>query len=685
MNKLNHYLYQITCLILVFFFALVFFMTLGNLSHMEPLSAHLTGILRLIFLSGGAVLLLGLIFMLTNRLKELSSRNRAFCLLILSGTGILLQLFLILKLRPTLQCDALKPVDLAVSLLNGGSLKQSVFYDYFTIYPHNLPLTLYILQLFKCFRFLGFPQKHFMILLQCFNLLLIDLSLVTAYFFLKKKSGIRVSSNFALLCVLNPLLYYYPVFFYTQVLSMPLFLFLTVLFFQLLDAKTPFGHLGYGALYGITLFFGWKIRFLTLIAPIAGILYLLFCKRETKPSWKAVLLIFLGMTVTFSCCTCVQKAQTEQYQLSTSEDLAFPVHHWLMMGLQGDGSYNYIDEAFTSALPSKEVRMTEATRVIKERLNDLRPGGLLRLWGRKLSVTWADGYDDYASNLLYVKHSSRINDWLTGKYAFVLAGYLHIYNCMSWFLLLFCAIQLLRRKLSGVSYCICLTILGGMIFHLFWEAGEAYSMPFALLMISGASIGFDCLWLPSVRAYLTKKNIKRIAALAAFCFSGVCIFSAAACTKEPYEVTKIRAKQSMLAGDYIYLENGQVLTQTITCERPFNQLSVQNKYYDTAGEDAVITLKLFDSSHNCILEEQLPLTEIITSSEFTFERVIPHGSEIYTVEISGTSIPDGCRGALTAYHTGNWDVYLEGTLSLDGTLLENTDLCFTLSDTTNET
>lgn len=684
MKNIHLSLYRITCMIVIFFFGVVFFMSLGTISHMEPVSAHFKGILTPLFLLSGSCLLLDVLLTLSKWLRELSVQNRRLCLLGFAGICIFLQLFVILKIRPCLQADALKPVDTALFLLKGGALSDSPFYEYFAIYPHNLPLTLYILYLFKLFKALGISESSYMVLLQLLNLLLLDLSLWNAYTFLKKRAGLRVSTGFALLCTWNPLLWYYPVFFYTQVLSMPIFLFLITLFFELLDADTAGKQIGYGILYGITLFFGWKIRFLTLITPIACAMYLFFHKREKKTSPKALALVLLSLALAFGGCSVVHDTLMSENALSIEEAQAFPVQHWLMMGLGGDGSYDYTDEAFTKAIPTKEARITETTAVIKDRLNELQLLGVLRLWGRKLSNTWADGYDDYASNLAYAKHSTPLNDWISGKYAFVPAGYLHIYNCMSWLLLLLCSISLLQKKLPGFTYAVCITILGGMMFHLLWEAGEQYSMPFASLLLIAAALGFDSLSLPSIQKRLSGKSCRVSYGAAFLIFVGLLISCTVFLTKEPYEVRETRATQNTLAGDYIYLEHGETLTQTFTCERPFNELMIQYKYYGSLDDDAQITLRLLDASGNRITEEILPLSEIIVRSEVTFDRVIPKASERYTIEITGTNIPEGCRGAFTAYHTGNWDTYPEGSLSQNDNVLKNIDLCFTLTDHTKK-
>lgn len=685
MKQINNLFYKITCAILIFFFACVFLQTTGNLSHMEIFSTAWTGLWKPLFLLSGAALLLLVILGLLKLLNSISAKRKTAVLIALGCIGIALQLALIFGVRPILQYDALKPVDTAMSLLKGLPLASSEYYDYFSIYPHNLPLTLYIFCIFKAAQAVGIAEADYILVLQLLNVLLLDFALVQLYRLIKMRAGKNASLGYALLCFLNPLLYYYPVFFYTQVLSIPIFVLMITLFFQILDADTLKKQIFYGACYGMVLFFGWKIRFFTLITLISCAMYLWFHNGRSRLSGKAVAITALSALLMFTCCAGVNHALMEKYSLSTEEEKAFPIQHWIMMGLQGDGTFYYVDEDFTKAIPTKEERAAANTEMIRERVEDLGFAGLLQLWGRKLSITWADGFDDYASNLTLVRHYSSVNDWLSGYLAEFPAAYLHIYNCMSWLLLTLCAVKLFQRKLSDFAYVICITILGGMMFHLIWEAGEQYSMPFALLMIAGASMGLDTLSLPSVRRVFTKKRLTAVCAssAAAMAASIVClIFSL---TGKAFEVTEIGTIQNLVAGDYIYLENGQTLTQTVTCSRAFNTLTLRYKYYDDTEGEAIITLRLLDSGGRCITEEVLPLENIIIIENFSFPEVTPDGSETYTIELVGTKIPDGSRGGFTAYHTGFWDTYPEGEAALDGATVENSDICFELTNRTERT
>lgn len=266
---------------MIFFFGCIFLQTTVNLSHMELMGTFLGGIKKPLFILSGAALLLLIFYMLNKLLCNLSIRQRKTALAVMAAFGVFLQLLLILGLRPCLQYDSLKPVDTAIAMMKGVPLAATQYYSYFTIYPHNVALSLYIMLVLKTADAFGIASDNYVVLLQIINCVLFDLALMQLYTLLKRHFGIQKSAAFALLCLLNPLVYYYPVFFYTQSLSIPLFVFLITVFHKILNAKNMKKRVLYSAVYGIILFFAWKIRFLTLITLIACAMFL-FSGNPTK-------------------------------------------------------------------------------------------------------------------------------------------------------------------------------------------------------------------------------------------------------------------------------------------------------------------------------------------------------------------------------------------------------------------
>ena len=683
-SSVKHYLYKITCCIMCFFFGLIFLQTTANSGHMEVLSSLLTGIRKPLFLLGGALLLTFLLTRLSHTLHQASDKTQKMVLILFAVIGISLQLALILGLQPCLQYDALKPVDTAIAMLKGTPLAATEYYKYFSSYPHNVPLTLYIMCIFKIAGVFGVSESSYILLLQLINCLLFDFALIHIFRMLKNIYGRPLALSFGLLCFFNPLLYYYPVFFYTQVLSIPLFVLLITVFFKVINADSLKHRIFYGACYGVILFFGWKIRFFTLITLIACGMFLLFRQPIHKPDYKKLFGISFSILFSFFICFAANEFLMEKYTVHTEKTQAFPVHHWIMMGLQGDGTFYYADEDFTSAFPGKDSRIEENTRIIKERLDHLGLGGLLQLWGRKLNITWSDGIDDYASNLTLVKNYGPLNDFLTGYRSEFLAAYLHIYNCMIWMFLTRCAVKLFKKKYADFIYAICITVLGGILFHLIWEAGEPYSMPFVFLILGGASFGMESLTTPvSEKKFKKYTNRAALGILAAF---SVCILSIApslASTAVP--VTEMAAIQNLVGGEFLYLTSGDTITQTFLASREFNTLTLRYKYYEESEGEVLATMLLYDQNGTCLTEQVMPMPDAVTLIDFTFPAISPNGTEEYTIELSAAKVPDSSKIGFTAYNTGNWDTYKHGHLFQNGIEVPQADICFELTNQCSRT
>lgn len=677
-EKVNLFFYKATCRIMLFFFGLIFLQTTRNVTHMDILGAQLTGIRAPLFFLSGALLLLGLVFFLTVFLKKRSCKVQTVTLLLLAFLGICFQAFFILWLRPCLQYDALKPVDTAIAMLGGTPLAATEYYRYFSFYPHNVPLTLYIMCIFKIAGFLGIAESHYIILLQLINCVLLDLALFTMYSMIRRCYGNEKSLFFGVLCFLNPLVYYYPVFFYTQVLSIPLFVLLITEFFKLVHAKTAKERILHSIFFGIVLFFGWKIRFFTLITLIAAALYLWFRKNEHKRNPKTLFCMLTGVLLSFMLCVGVNELLETKYTIHTEETQAFPVQHWIMMGLQGDGTFSYLDEDFTSAFPGKDSRAEKNVEIIRQRLKSLGMSGLLNLWSQKLAVTWSDGYDDYSSNLTLVDHYDDFYDLICGDDSEPLTAYLHIYNCMLWLLLAFCAVNLLRQTHADFIYTVSVTLLGGILFHLIWEAGEPYSMPFVLLMIGGASIGSEGICSLQNRFPIRRLPLKVLTCSALF-FLGT-IFSvmpSLKATEHPTE--KIASIQSLVGGSFLSLEAGETITQTVTASRAFNTITLRYQYEPESGEESSVLLRFYDENGTCLDEQSLPVQGAVTVTDFPIPTVDPAGSKTYTIELCAKQALPDTLVTVTCYNTGNWDVYAHGAAYQNETEIPKADLYFSLS------
>lgn len=669
MNRFLSAIYKLICLIMLVFFGYVYLGTLGNLSHMPVISSQLnTGNTVCLFLIGTLTPFLLLIYF--------SGEQRRKFLWCLAVLGIFVQIFVIWGIRPSLRYDSLTPVDTAIGLLNGKSLIQSPYYEYLTIYPHNLPLTAYIFVLLKAAGFLGIPENCYILLLQSISCLLIDLSIFGIYRLLDRHENRQLASGFLFLCVVNPLLYYYPVFFYTQVLCIPIICGLILLFFGIMDAASKKKRLFYCVLYGIVLFLGIKIRILALIAPIACCIYLFLKKRWDIFIKKETFLCLAAFLSAFIICFFANNLLLDHYSIRTDESLSFPAHHWIMMGLGENGTYNFDDEQFTSSIGTKEERIQADTIVIKERLQDLKFAGLMKLWANKLVITWSDGYDDFADNLVLSQDYRGFHDYLCGSKNELLVGWLHIYHSFCCLLLTVCIILQFLKKTPSMLFIPCLTLLGGMLFHLLWETGEAYSMPFALLVIWGAAGSMEITTYPVFNKNFTFGKKVLVALTLCGNFFLLTQLRPILCDLE-FEQIKTAAIQDLSEGELLNLSKQDTLVQTFSTSRAFDRISLQYRYLSDRVEEALVLITLKDTAGNTLFQETVSCH--VGYDGFIlceFPLISPKENDTFSIELQPVQVPLDAHLSFSSYNTGNWDVYQPGKLFRNNVEVPNGDLTF---------
>lgn len=669
MNKFLTVIYKLICLIMLVLFGYVYFGTLGNLSHMPIISSQLnTGNTICLFLFGTLTLFLLFIYF--------SGEQRRKFLWCLAALGIFVQIFVIWGIRPSLRYDSLTPVDTAIGLLNGKGLIHSPYYEYLTIYPHNLPLTAYIFVLLKAARFLGIPENCYILLLQSISCILIDLSIMGIYRLLERYESKQQASGFLFLCVVNPLLYYYPVFFYTQVLCIPIICGLIILFFCIMETNSKKKRIFYSVLYGIVLFLGIRIRILALIAPIACCIYLFLKKRWDIVIKKETYLCVAAVLSAFLLCSFTNNLLLEHYSIRTDESLSFPAHHWVMMGLGENGAYNFDDELFTSNAGSKEERIQADTLVIKERLQDLKFTGLMNLWAKKLVITWSDGYDDFADNLVLSQDYRNYHDYLCGSKNELLVGWIHIYHSFCCLLLTLCMVLQFLKKTPAMIFIPCLTLLGGMLFHLIWETGEAYSMPFALLVIAGAAGSLSI----SSSPVFCKKFSSSKKVLIAFTLCGnifLLMQLKPILFDYDFEQVKTAAIQDLSEGDLLFLSEQDILIQTFSTSRAFDRVSLQYQYLSDCEEEALVLISLKDTAGNTLFQETVSCHVGYDEPVLCeFPLVSPKENDTFFIELQPVQVPADAKLSFSSYNTGNWDVYQPGKLFRNDMEVPGGDLTF---------
>ena len=213
------------------------------------------------------------IFRLLQRLGAKGlKRTAVICMLILTA-GQLILLFLV---QPMLRYDSLKTFDMAVEMLKTHAVSETYETGYFARYTNNYPIVLltywFLLVLSKC----GVPQSLFMPAVQLVNIACITGSIWLGYLLVKELRGRLKAVFYLVVCALCPLSYVWAGFFYTTTCSIPCLMGILYLYLRIPKAAAVWKRSLLGALAGLLLILGYKLRATTMIAGIAvGILILM--------------------------------------------------------------------------------------------------------------------------------------------------------------------------------------------------------------------------------------------------------------------------------------------------------------------------------------------------------------------------------------------------------------------------
>ena len=362
---------------------------------------------------------------------------------------------------------------------------QVMFGEYFyNNYPNNIGITLALGYIFKIFSFLGGTDYlNFAILI---NIIIIDITVVLIYLFKNKMYGEIVSTTISMLMILITPLYTYTTIVYTDTLSMIFPLIIFYIYYIFIDNNSKGNNLAALAI-GIIISLGVIIKTNVVLGLIALIIYIIFTKRNIKEILKIVITIVISFILTFN----IYKIIAQRHIPIPLSEAGFPYTHWVMMGLDGNGSYNPNDVDFTQNIEGKENKKKANIQEIKTRLSKYGVSGYLQFLNGKLKYTWSDG-------TLFAPEKLRRSPIENNRYQNYIIGEdrdIYLYVSQSSYivvlgLILLGAISLFKKEIN-INYLFNIAIVGVVLFLILWETRSRYIVCFLPILILSASNGLN--------------------------------------------------------------------------------------------------------------------------------------------------------------------------------------------------
>lgn len=718
----------------------------GGCSAFEQLPVILRGICMLL-----SVMLLTMgYFFLGKKLISLPEQKLKQIAMMTGACMFVLQMVFVMLAKAGIRYDSLKVVDEAIALFSQPGIQETDLEGYFARYANNYAMTIMTHWFIKIFRMIGLIRQDFsnaVIVLQFINVLFVDVAFAGCYAFINKYFSKAKAVLFLLYMVFNPLSYVWLPFYYTNTCSMAFAIWGIYLLYAVFDlicekndkiakqAETKI--VLYTMLAGIIFYFGYKLRATVAIALIAAVIGL-YC-RGKRINLKSFILVLLLFSISFGGTKIIYGAVEDHYLAFDETDTAFPLTHWIAMGLNelGDGSFNANDEQRTMSYFTAQEKKDATVSLLKERANELGALGIAKLYMRKLSNTYADGAGGYHSELNISSDYGMLWQIVYGVHRDPVLLWTQIFYLMSILCSIFAVVSFFQKRLPVEGFVLLLLLTGSYLFQMIWESATIYSI--GTMYLNGCMVALGLpLWkmkhpaentikkkslIPAddaVEEYTLitaekvvekdvsifsegiikkqsllsanifgknrkcKKDYRIVITLCVILFGilglGILIGKLA---KTDYVEVSVSVDQFLFqAQEYPALSDGQCITQTFESEKDFSIISFQVRNLTGAYNDSVYMISLCDQNGNCLQKQQLIGSETTDYGfcPLCFQNV--RGVTKYEIRIEKESGEDDL--IFLYYDTGHYDTYQKGKMT--GPMIEGelADLLFEVYDREEE-
>lgn len=242
-----------------------------------------------------------------------------------------------------------------------------------------------------------------------------------------------------------------------------------------------------------------KLNLLIFFVAIAAVWVLELLRHRSLKSLVCLLLVTISV---FTVSRLPQSLYESRSGKSFGEGI--PMIAWMAMGLTeghaGPGWYNetYTVTAFKESGCSTEATASNAKAAISQRLEYFseNPGEAFRFFAVKLRSQWNDPtYESLWVNQVQSSYSEkgRLYDVLCGSGERRSTGIMNQYQQLI-FLGVLLSLPELWKKRDARRCILLIIILGGLLYHLLFEAKSQYCLSYFVLMVPMAACGYSCLF-----------------------------------------------------------------------------------------------------------------------------------------------------------------------------------------------
>ena len=518
---------------------------------------------------------------------------------------------------------------------------------YFSKYTNQIPLLIFTYGFTKIGSIFG--TTNVLLIGTIFNALFIAITGYFIYLIGKELHSPKTGLLSLIFMMINPIFYLYTSYFYTDTLCMPFAVIGLYLIIKCFKTDKPLNKILLGILSGFFFFVGLKVRIVVAILLIAVLAYILI-NPKVLHKLKIYLALFIGLFIG----VIGFKIIYNYFEIDLDENAAFPITHWIMMGLNEEhtGGYNSIDHDLTYNEPTYEAKKEANIEEIKARISDLGPIGLIKLEGMKIARTFSSGNYGVYAKLNNTADGTGLYEYLGGYgNTNILMKYsLQILKTYISFMILLGAYPIFRKK--EIEYkedtIIYIALFGAILFYIIWESAQRYSLSFLPWMIIPLGLIYSKLEekenitetkeskgkiINTIKTH--KKKIVKALSISLMLITFLLLtinFPKYTLETKTYDDIRILSYRGF---SEIEIKDNRV-SQTFTTEENFNQIRIRlnNNHENT---DSIYTFKLYnDETNELLVNQEFNSNEIKDSSnyKFKFDEINPDNNTRYRIELS---------------------------------------------------
>lgn len=376
-------------------------------------------------------------------------------------------------------------------LLANGKVTEFLNVDHLSIYPNNLGIVIYLAFIYKIVGYESYAVVQLINILWTL-IIVICLSGITKL--------ITENVNVQKLCWILAM-FFFPMFFHSLVIYNDIvglsFCIISVYFCirYLKEHRALFFFL-----LAISLAIGYILRANNLIVIVAVCIVLVlefFIKYNYKSLIKVLLIILTVFLLNLTMIKGIEKVTGGNYHNG------YPLISWVVMGLQEtamqpgwfNGYYNHLIKSVNEDREQAKILMDQE---LSGRINALisNPPYLLDFFSRKLEAIWLEPtFQAFSASRNYsIGKNNFVDDIFNGYIFHGLHIFLNIFQSFVYCFSSYALFSLMKKKkLKLEEIIIPIIVVGGFLFHIFWEAKTRYTLPYFTLLIPLGAIGLQYL------------------------------------------------------------------------------------------------------------------------------------------------------------------------------------------------